>query len=116
MIKAGEPLFQNKSDLVNLLLQLQNPLALMPEELVQLMPPEIRNLIMSLRSEQSGAGAYDGIDMAQLSDEEKQILGGDDEEARTRLLMVLRQRGAYNPPSQTDPSMVPQNGTPANIA
>ncbi len=116
VVKAGEPLFNNKSDLVNLLLQLQQPLALMPEELVQLMPPEVRDVIMSVRSTQQGADAFEGIDMAQLTAEEKAILQGDDEDARTSLLMRLHQRGAYNPPGSVDQTRVPQNGTPANIA
>ena len=37
-VSAGAPLFQNKADFVNLLLQLQMPLGLMPEEMIQLMP------------------------------------------------------------------------------
>lgn len=116
VVTAGQPLFQNKADLVNLMLQLQMPLGLLPDEMVQLMPPEIRGIIMAIRSSQQGADAREGIDMAQLTEEEKEILNGDDEDARTRLLMRLRKRGAYNPPSTIEPMERAEHGTPANIA
>ncbi len=116
VVTAGQPLFQNKADFVNLMLQLQPSLNLMPEEMVQLMPSEIRGVIMSIRSRQQGADALEGIDMAQLKPEEKEILLGDDEDARTALLMRLRKRGAYNPPSTPEPLEQAEHGTPANIA
>ena len=116
VVTAGQPLFQNKADFVNLMLQLQPSLNLMPEEMVQLMPSEIRGVIMSIRSRQQGADALEGIDMAQLKPEEKEILLGDDEDARTALLMLLRKRGAYNPPSTPEPLEQAEHGTPANIA
>ena len=115
-VKAGVPLFQNKADFVNLLLQLQMPLGLMPEEMVQLMPPEIRSAIMAIRSSQQGADVYEGIDMNQLTPEEKEILQGGSEDETMALLMQLRQRGAYNPPSTPSPAEQPEHGTPANIA
>lgn len=116
VVTAGQPLFQNKADFVNLLLQLQLPLGLLPDEMIQLMPPEIRSTIMAIRSSQQGADAREGIDMAQMTPEEKEILNGDDEDARTALLMRLRKRGAFNPPSTQEPMEQVEHGTPANIA
>ncbi len=115
-VSAGAPLFQNKADFVNLLLQLQMPLGLMPEEMIQLMPPEIRSVITSIRSSQQGADVYEGIDMNQLTPEEKQILESGGEDETMALLVRLRQRGAYNPPTATSPMEQPEHGTPANIA
>jgi len=116
IVVAGEPLFQNKADFVNFLLQIQMPLGLLPEEMVQLMPAEIRGVIMAIRSSQQGADAMMGIDKAQLTEEEMEIINGDDEDARTRLLVVLRKRGAYNPPSTQEPLEQPEHGTPAKLA
>ncbi len=115
-VSAGTPLFQNKADFVNLLLQLQAPLGLMPEEMIELMPPEIRTAIMSIRSSQQGADVYEGIDMNQLTPDEKQILQSGDEDKTMALLMRLRQRGAYNPPNSASPLEQAEHGTPANIA
>ncbi len=115
-VSAGAPLFQNKADFVNLLLQLQMPLGLMPDEMVQLMPPELRSAIMSIRSSQQGADVYEGIDMNQLTPEEKKILQSGSEDETMALLMQLRQRGAYNPPSSTSPMEQREHGTPAKIA
>ena len=115
-VKAGKPLFENKSDFVNLLLQLQQPLALIPPEMLQLMPPEIRDVIMNVRSMMQGADAFQGIDMNQLTDDEKQILQDSNVDEKIALLSRLRKRGAYNPLGSVDQSEVPQNGTPANIA
>ncbi|KKL13020.1 hypothetical protein LCGC14_2529930, partial [marine sediment metagenome] len=115
-VSAGAPLFQNKADFVNLLLQLQMPLGLMPEEMIQLMPPEIRSVITSIRSSQQGADVYEGIDMNQLTPEEKQILQSGEEDETMALLMQLRQRGAYNPPNSVSPMEQAEHGTPANIA
>jgi len=115
-VKAGKPLFENKADLVNLLLQLQQPLALIPPEMVQLMPPEIRDVVMNVRSMMQGADALQGIDMNQLTDEEKKILQDSDVDQKIALLSRLRKRGAYNPAATVDLTEVPNNGTPANIA
>ena len=71
---------------------------------------------MSIRSSQQGADVYEGIDMNQLTPEEKEILQGGSEDETMALLMKLRQRGAYNPPNTPDPVEQPVHGTPANIA
>ncbi len=99
-IRAGVPLTENKAELIQLLAELAPLLQLPPDVLLELMPSEIRDMILAVLNRKRKEGALAGVDMEQLSPEEQAILQGDDEDAIMNLLISLQQRGLYSPPQQ----------------
>jgi len=102
-IRAGVPLTENKAELIQLLTELAPLLQLPPDVLLELMPSEIRDMILAVLNRKRKEGALAGVDMENLSPEEQEVLQGDDEDAIMNLLISLQQRGAYSPPQQNFP-------------
>ena len=113
-VKAGVPITENKVDLINLLVDLAQPLGLTPDELIELLPAEIRNLIQAVRNRSRDQGPFAGLDLDQLSNTELETLHGDDEDAIAKLLLSLTTRGLYTPPVQEELT-AGQNGS-ASVA
>lgn len=111
VVTAGVPITENKVDLVNLLTELAPLLALQPDEMVELLPAEIRNLIQSVRNRFKDQGPLAGLDMEQLTGIEIEVLKGDDEDQIMAVLASLQERGLYSPPIDQDLQLAP-NGRP----
>ena len=110
-IRAGVPLTENKSELIQLLTELAPLLQLPPDVLLELMPSEIRDMILAVLNRKRKEGVLAGVDMEQLTPEEQAILQGDDEDAIMNLLISLQQRGVYSPQQQN--LMGAEQGAPA---
>ena len=108
-VSAGVPITENKVDLINLLTELAPLLGLTGDELIELMPAEIRNLIQAVRNRSRDQGPLAGLDMEKLSPQEQEVLASNDEDAIMRLLASLQERGLYSPPIDED-LKVAQNG------
>ncbi len=110
-IRAGVPLTENKAELIQLLTELAPLLQLPPDVLLELMPSEIRDMILAVLNRKRKEGVLAGVDMEQLTPEEQAILQGDDEDAIMNLLISLQQRGVYSPQQQN--LMGAEQGAPA---
>ncbi len=101
-VTAGVPITENKTQLIEMLVELAPMLGLTPDELVQLMPPELRDLIQAVRNRSKDQGPLAGLDKSQLNETELAILEGNDEDAIQNLLISLKERGIYSPPIDED--------------
>lgn len=110
-IRAGVPLTENKAELIQLLTELAPLLQLPPDVLLELMPSEIRDMILAVLNRKRKEGVLTGLDVEQLTPEEQAVLQGDDEDAIMQLLISLQQRGVYSPPQQN--LIGPEQGAPA---
>lgn len=121
IIRAGVPITENAAEMMDLIVQIAPLAGLTPEEFVELLPSEIRDVIQSVRNRSQGKGPLQGIDPSLLTEGEKEILQGDDEDAIAELLYSLQQRGIYSPPAQDfqsgmapgGPTGSPQAGQPS---
>lgn len=109
-IRAGVPLTENKAELIQLLTELAPLLNLPPDVLLELMPSEIRDMILAVLNRKRKEGVLAGLDMEQLTPEEQAILQSGDEDAIMNLLISLQQRGAYSPLQQN--LISPEQGAP----
>ena len=110
-VTAGLPITENQTDLVNMLLELAPLLGLTPDELVELMPPELRDLIQAVRNRNKDLDPLAGLDPSQLTEEEIEILQGTDEDAIQEVMMSLQERGIHKVPVDEDLKAA-QNGQP----
>ncbi len=123
IVRAGIPITENKTQMMELILQIAPILQLTPDELIELMPSEIRDVIQSVRNRSQSAGPLAGIDPSLLTESEIDILQGADEDAINELLYSLQQRGIYSPPAQDfqsgmapgGPTGSPQAGQPGMV-
>ncbi len=113
IVTAGVPVVESKTDLVNLLIELAPTLGLTPDELIGLMPPEIRDVIQSVRNRSQAQGPLSGLDRSKLSEEENAILDSGDEDAIQDLLINLTERGLFKPPAEQNLAAAP--GGAANV-
>ncbi len=124
IVRAGIPITENKSQMMELIIQIAPILGLTPDELIELMPSEIRDVIQSVRNRSQNAGPLAGIDPSLLSEGEQEILNSGDEDAIAKLLYSLQQRGLYTPPAQNfqsgmapgGPMGSPQAGQPGMVS
>ncbi len=108
-VTAGVPITENKTDLVSMLLEIAPLLGLTPDELIALMPPELRDLIQAVRNRGKDQGPLAGLDTSKLTEPELAILQGDDEDAIADLLISLKERGIHSMPLDED-LQAAQNG------
>lgn len=115
IVRAGIPITENATEFMDLIVQIAPLAGLTPEQFIELLPSEIRDVIQSVCNRSQGAGPLAGIDPSLLTEDERKILQSSDEDAINNLLYSLQQRGIYSPPAQDFQSGMAQAGQPGMV-